>query len=193
MHRNHIKECSGHFVEEWHQKLHNNTTPDDVVICSAYVAFMKNNGDVATFYRSLQEGGVTRERLKSFERPIKSEPTFFADRKDALIKDFEAFGRTLKSVHSGTDLDSAAAAARGRLDEGQKKRLDALFALETQVAGGRGPGGRRDLGDARLWRPRLARPRTMRRFGTCSFSTWPWKNFCAELSNAKTWAASRAP
>ena len=33
MHRNHIKEASGTFMEEWHQKLHNNTTPDDVVIC----------------------------------------------------------------------------------------------------------------------------------------------------------------
>ncbi|HYA26809.1 MAG TPA: hypothetical protein VEE82_02300, partial [Thermodesulfovibrionales bacterium] len=27
MHRHHIKEVSGHFMEEWHQKLHNNATP----------------------------------------------------------------------------------------------------------------------------------------------------------------------
>ena len=32
MHRHHLKEVSGHFMEEWHQKIHNNTTPDDVVI-----------------------------------------------------------------------------------------------------------------------------------------------------------------
>ena len=31
MHRHHLKETSGSFMEEWHQKLHNNTTPDDVV------------------------------------------------------------------------------------------------------------------------------------------------------------------
>jgi alpha-glucan,water dikinase len=28
-------------MEEWHQKLHNNTTPDDVPICSAYIAFLE--------------------------------------------------------------------------------------------------------------------------------------------------------
>lgn len=26
-------ECKGGMMEEWHQKLHNNTSPDDVVIC----------------------------------------------------------------------------------------------------------------------------------------------------------------
>lgn len=132
MHRNHIKESSGHFMEEWHQKLHNNTTPDDVVICSAFLAFMKSNGDQATFYRVLQEGGVTRERLQSFERPIKSAPSFPGDRKDALIGEFEGFLRILKAVHSGTDLESAAAAARGRLDEGQKRNLDTLLGQRHQ-------------------------------------------------------------
>ena len=63
MHRNHLKEMAGNFIEEWHQKLHNNTTPDDVVICQAYLAFLRSNGDVGTFYRTLEQGGVTRERL----------------------------------------------------------------------------------------------------------------------------------
>jgi len=27
--------CKGGFMEEWHQKLHNNTSPDDVDICEA--------------------------------------------------------------------------------------------------------------------------------------------------------------
>lgn len=26
-------DCAGGMMEEWHQKLHNNTSPDDVVIC----------------------------------------------------------------------------------------------------------------------------------------------------------------
>ena len=39
MHRNHLKEMSGRFVEEWHQKLHNNTTPDDIVICAGLPRF----------------------------------------------------------------------------------------------------------------------------------------------------------
>ena len=45
MHRHHVKEVSGHFLEEWHQKLHNNTTPDDVVICEAFLEFLRSNGN----------------------------------------------------------------------------------------------------------------------------------------------------
>src|SRR5579875_358985 len=129
MHRNNLKETAGHFIEEWHQKLHNNTTPDDVVICQAYLDFLRSNGDVAVFYRTLEQGGVTRARLHSFERPIKTDPVFFADRKDALLGEFEHFLTILKSVHAGTDLDSAIAAARGRLDGGLNKQLDDLLAL----------------------------------------------------------------
>lgn len=40
-----IKEVKGTWMEEWHQKLHNNTTPDDVPICEAYLAFLYANGD----------------------------------------------------------------------------------------------------------------------------------------------------
>jgi alpha-glucan, water dikinase len=132
MHRNHLKEVSGHFMEEWHQKLHNNTTPDDIVICTAYLAFLNSHGDQGAFYRKLEEGGVSRARLQSFERPIKSEPTFYGDRKDALVRDFENFLRILKSVHAGTDLDSASAAARGRLGEGLRHRLDGVLWLRHQ-------------------------------------------------------------
>ncbi len=134
MHRNHIKEMAGHFIEEWHQKLHNNTTPDDVAICRAYLAFLRSNGDGNTFYRTLEAEGVTRARLQSFERPIKSEPSFYADRKDVLIGEFENFLKILKSVHSGTDLDSAIAAARGRLDGGMNQRLDTILGIRGKVS-----------------------------------------------------------
>jgi alpha-glucan,water dikinase len=134
MHRNHLKEMSGQFIEEWHQKLHNNTTPDDVIICQAYLAFLRSNGDVGAFYRTLEQGGVTRARLQSFERAIKSDPTFYGDRKDALIGEFENFLKILKSVHSGTDLDSAVAAARGRLDGGTNRQLDDLLGQRGRQA-----------------------------------------------------------
>src|SRR5437899_9996505 len=101
MHRHHVKEVSGHFLEEWHQKLHNNTTPDDVVICQAYLAFLRSNGDRARFDDTLRAGGVSRERLTRFERPIRSDPDFYADKKDGLIVDFENFLRILKTVHAG--------------------------------------------------------------------------------------------
>ncbi|NOZ25827.1 MAG: hypothetical protein GXO94_07050 [Nitrospirae bacterium] len=116
MHRHRIKEVSGHFLEEWHQKLHNNATPDDIVICEAYLEFLRNDGDLDTFYRTLDAGGVSRERLESFERPIKTPPDFVPHLKEALIHDFEEYLRLLKSVHSGTDLESAFNAARHLLD-----------------------------------------------------------------------------
>ena len=53
MHRHHVKEVTGHFLEEWHQKLHNNTTPDDVVICEAYLEFLRSNGNLELFYQTL--------------------------------------------------------------------------------------------------------------------------------------------
>ncbi len=111
MHRHHVKEVTGHFLEEWHQKLHNNATPDDIVICEAYLVFLRSNGDLAAFYRTLEEGGVSRERLRGFERPIVTDPDFNSQIKDGLIHDFENYLALLKSVHSATDLKSALEAA----------------------------------------------------------------------------------
>ena len=116
MHRHHVKEVSGHFLEEWHQKLHNNTTPDDVIICQAFIEFLNTNGNQDRFYQVLQENGVTRERLESFERPIRSSPQFIPHLKDALLHDFWNFLRILKASHSGTDLETAINTARGQLD-----------------------------------------------------------------------------
>ncbi len=116
MHRHHIKEVSGHFMEEWHQKLHNNTTPDDVVICEAYLQFLRHNGDLDVFNRTLAEGGVTRRRLQGYERPIHSDPGFIPHLKDALVHDFEHFLGVLKAVHSATDLGTAIYMARRHFD-----------------------------------------------------------------------------
>jgi alpha-glucan,water dikinase len=116
MHRHHIKEVSGHFLEEWHQKLHNNTTPDDIVICQAYIEFLNSNGNQDRFYQVLRDNGVTRERLESFERPIRSSPQFFGHLKDGLLHDFWNFLKILKASHSGTDLETAINSARGQLD-----------------------------------------------------------------------------
>jgi alpha-glucan,water dikinase len=127
MHRHHIKEVSGHFLEEWHQKLHNNTTPDDVVLCEAYIEFQKSNGDLDHFYSALEAGGVTKERLESYERPIKSHPDFIPYLKDALIYDFEHFLGILRSVHSGTDLGTAIFTARRLFDEKMSSLIDFIW------------------------------------------------------------------
>jgi alpha-glucan, water dikinase len=127
MHRHHIKEVAGHFMEEWHQKLHNNTTPDDIVICEAYLAFLRSDGDLNAFYTVLEAGGVTKARLESFERPIRTHPGFVPYLKDGLIHDFEHFLRILKSVHSGTDFETAINAAGHLLDDNLRGSLWHLY------------------------------------------------------------------
>jgi alpha-glucan,water dikinase len=127
MHRHHIKEVSGHFLEEWHQKLHNNTTPDDVVICEAYLKFLRSNGNLNLFYKRLQQDGVTKKRLQSYERPIKSRPDFIPHLKEALIPDFEHFLEILKAVHSGTDLGTAIHAARYLFYEEMNGLMDFIW------------------------------------------------------------------
>lgn len=127
MHRHHVKEVAGHFLEEWHQKLHNNTTPDDVVICEAYLEFMRRNGDPAAFYGVLQAGGVSRERMLSFERPIRSQPDFIPNLREALIRDFGEFLGVLRSVHSATDFGVALQAARDHVDEATRQLLDGIW------------------------------------------------------------------
>ena len=126
MHRHHIKEAHGTFLEEWHQKLHNNTTPDDIAICQAYLAFLRSDGQLERFYDTLARGGVSRERLQSFERPIKTDPQFYAAKKAGLLHDFENFLRILRSVHSGMDMESAVAAARSVVDAAFARQLDQL-------------------------------------------------------------------
>ena len=127
MHRHHIKEVSGHFLEEWHQKLHNNTTPDDIVICEGYLEFLRSDGQAERFYQTLRAAGVTKERLESFERPIKSAPTFHPHLKMGLLHDFENFLRILKSVHAGTDLETAINIAKGQLDGDTQNLLASLW------------------------------------------------------------------
>jgi alpha-glucan,water dikinase len=127
MHRHHIKEVSGHFMEEWHQKLHNNATPDDIVICEAFIAFLKSNGSLDRFYDKLEEGGLSKDRLESYERPIVSHPDFVPHLKDALIGDFEHFLGILKEVHSGTDLGTAIHSARYLFDPDMHGLMDHIW------------------------------------------------------------------
>jgi len=127
MHKHHIKEVTGHFMEEWHQKLHNNTTPDDIVICRAYLEFLKSDGNLDRFYKVLGKGGVTKERLESYERPIRSHPDFIGGLKDALIHDFENFLGILKEVHSGTDLGVSIQASRHLFDEKMHRLMDFIW------------------------------------------------------------------
>jgi alpha-glucan,water dikinase len=58
------------FLEQWHQKLHTNTTPADITICEAYIDFL-HSGDGGHFWHALWEkGGLTRETLATMDHPI---------------------------------------------------------------------------------------------------------------------------
>jgi len=123
MHRHHIKEVGGTWMEQWHQKLHNNTTPDDIVICEAFLAFLHANGDLRAYHEALAAGGVTDERLASLDRPITQKPEWHPHLKDALLHDFGNYLVLLKSVHSGTDLFTAINAGGHLLDGGSRDAL----------------------------------------------------------------------
>ena len=127
MHRHHIKEVTGHFMEEWHQKLHNNATPDDIVICEAYLEFLRSSGDLNRFYKRLEEDGVDRKRLESYERPIVSHPDFIPHLQEALIHDFEHFLGILKEVHSGTDLGTTIHTSRYLFDAEMHRLMDFIW------------------------------------------------------------------
>ncbi|XP_047318795.1 alpha-glucan water dikinase, chloroplastic [Impatiens glandulifera] len=112
-------DCKGGIMEEWHQKLHNNTSPDDVVICQALIDYIKSDFDISVYWKTLNENGITKERLLSYDRAIHSEPNFRGEQKDGLLQDLGHYMRTLKAVHSGADLESAISNCMGYKTEGQ--------------------------------------------------------------------------
>lgn len=112
-------ECKGGMMEEWHQKLHNNTSPDDVVICQALLDYIKNDFDIGVYWKTLNDNGITKERLLSYDRAIHNEPNFRRDQKEGLLRDLGHYMRTLKAVHSGADLESAIQNCMGYKSEGQ--------------------------------------------------------------------------
>lgn len=100
------------FLESWHQKLHTNTTPEDIPICEAYLAFLKS-GDMGEFWRVAWENGrITPESLQSMDHPIDPSPFHLPQ----IIDSMEHYLWILKQTHSGADLDVAYEMVRGSLD-----------------------------------------------------------------------------
>lgn len=112
-------DCKGGMMEEWHQKLHNNTSPDDVVICQALMDYIKNDFDINVYWKTLNDNGITKERLLSYDRAIHNEPNFRRDQKEGLLRDLGHYMRTLKAVHSGADLEAAICNCLGYSAKGQ--------------------------------------------------------------------------
>ncbi|XP_065880881.1 alpha-glucan water dikinase 2 isoform X2 [Euphorbia lathyris] len=99
--------CKTDMMEEWHQKLHNNSSPDDVIICEALLNYVRCGFKSDVYWQTLNAKGLTKEKLASYDRPIVSEPRFSPDAKEGLILDLTMYLKTLKAVHSGADLESA--------------------------------------------------------------------------------------
>ncbi|KAE8798731.1 Alpha-glucan water dikinase, chloroplastic [Hordeum vulgare] len=111
--------CMGGMMEEWHQKLHNNTSPDDVVICQALMDYMNSDLDIKVYWDTLNKNGITKERLLSYDHPIHSEPNLTREQKEGLLRDLTNYMRSLKAVHSGADLESAIGTCTGYTAESQ--------------------------------------------------------------------------
>ncbi|RLM80755.1 hypothetical protein C2845_PM12G13290 [Panicum miliaceum] len=111
--------CMGGMMEEWHQKLHNNTSPDDVVICLALMDYLNSDLDIKVYWDTLNKNGITKERLLNYDHPIHSEPNLKSDQKAGLLHDFANYMRSLKAVHSGADLESAIGTCTGYRTEGE--------------------------------------------------------------------------
>ncbi|MEW5803238.1 MAG: PEP/pyruvate-binding domain-containing protein, partial [bacterium] len=86
------------FIEQWHQKLHSNCTPEDITICEAYIAFQETNS-IDLFYRTLWErGGISRDFLRTMARPLTHEPRHMPN----LIPDLKHLLWILKQIHGGS-------------------------------------------------------------------------------------------
>ncbi|EAK88766.1 R1 like alpha-glucan water dikinase [Cryptosporidium parvum Iowa II] len=136
MHKNRIPEDHGTFYEQWHQKLHNNTTPDDVGICRSIIGYLRNNGNEEIFSKILHEEGLSWEKIRSYDRPITSKPYIppFLD-VNTLASDFEQYLEVLVDVHEASNLQRSFHYSREYLDErsqnicasvifGENKRFD---------------------------------------------------------------------
>jgi len=102
------------FLEQWHQKLHTSTTPEDVTICEAYLDVQRSDGSDpgGVFFGSLWDrAGISKTDLAAMARPITVPPMHLPH----MAQAFEGYLWILKATHGGADLETAAAMARGPL------------------------------------------------------------------------------
>lgn len=62
----------------------------------ALIDYIQCDFDISAYWKTLNENGITKERLLSYDRGIHSEPNFRKDQKDGLLRDLGKYMRTLK-------------------------------------------------------------------------------------------------
>jgi len=111
------------FLEEWHQKLHTNTGPDDIGICESYLHYL-HTGSLDEFYRYAWDvHRISRAYLESMDHPIRGPPLHMPH----LIPAFQGYLHTLKVTHGGANLDTAFQFAQGALDDGLRWTIGDLL------------------------------------------------------------------
>jgi len=119
------------FLRQWHQKLHSNTTVEDIPICEAYLHFLRGWGDSNDFYWHLNEySDITPERLSEMvcgwrSNGITSPPQHHDQ---GMIGSFEHYLWILKGVHAGSDIDTMAVMCQGHLDGDLNYQIQDLLA-----------------------------------------------------------------
>ena len=116
------------FIEQWHQKLHSNTTPDDVKICEAYLHFL-HTGNWDDFWAHLWDNArLTRDDLAGMKAGWRSNGiTGPALHMPHMIDSFKHYLWILKTTHGGGDVDSAMNFARYALPEDLTWEIDDLL------------------------------------------------------------------
>lgn len=116
-------ECK--FIEQWHQKLHTNSAPDDIVICEGYLAFLRSGNPDDLFRVIWEVGKLTREDLgkmcecgfkdhtKSGGKGLNVTPLHLPQ----LYKDMEGYLGLLKHIHGGSSLFDLCEACKGQFPD----------------------------------------------------------------------------
>eukprot|EP00882_Tetradesmus_deserticola_P013501 GHRQ01014333.1.p2 GENE.GHRQ01014333.1~~GHRQ01014333.1.p2 ORF type:complete len:240 (+),score=111.68 GHRQ01014333.1:1275-1994(+) len=99
------------FLEQWHQKLHQATSPEDVIIAEAYLAFL-HSANHDDWWRVLADNGLSKGQIESWEQPITALPMHLPQ----LIPPIQHYHWVLKTCHSGAELDTALTCAQGFVD-----------------------------------------------------------------------------
>lgn len=109
------------FIEDWHQKLHTNCAPDDIIIAEAYINFLES-GDPDAYWGYLKGHGLSWEYMSSIGGGKGSANSGLAGmcatpmHLPQLIGDIKHLRWTLMQVHGGADLDFMIFKAKDGLD-----------------------------------------------------------------------------
>lgn len=117
------------FIGQWHQKLHSNTTKDDIAIGEAHLHFLQGSGDWGDFWSYLWDNyKLSKEDLAGMKAGWRtsgiSGPALHMPQ---LIPAFKHLLWIIKIAHSGADMDTAAAMGRGGMPDDLQWDVDDLL------------------------------------------------------------------